>query len=241
MGALQGRGADSPNRSGVIAQRSLKTAVVNLVTGGNLLMGVTSIILASFGHGRCAVFCLIAGMILDAFDGLLARRWQVFSKIGAELDSLADLTSFVVANSVLLFFWFHGRIDLPYQIIAGAIFTLCGAFRLARFNVEPTSGGLFQGMPTTGVALLIAAIYLTHPNLEPAQGLAWQALLGLLMVSSYPYPKFGTLRRVPTIYLAALGFYAVWNLPMATAMGCLAYVASGPLLALRQGSSTPGV
>jgi CDP-diacylglycerol--serine O-phosphatidyltransferase len=225
----------------VIAQRSLKTAIVNLVTGGNLLMGVTSIILASFGYGRCAVLCLVAGMILDAFDGLLARRWQVFSKIGAELDSLADLTSFVVANAILLFFWFHGRVDLPYQILAGAIFTLCGAFRLARFNVEPTSGGLFQGMPTTGVALLIAAIYLTHPNLDPGYGLFWQGTLGLLMVSSYPYPKFGTLRRVPSPLLLSLALYGLWDLPMATAIGCFAYVASGPLLALRQGKQTPGV
>jgi CDP-diacylglycerol--serine O-phosphatidyltransferase len=215
--------------------------LVNLVTGGNLLMGVTSIILASFGHGRAAVICLIAGMILDAFDGLLARRWQVFSKIGAELDSLADLTSFVVANTVLLFFWFHGRIELPYQILAGAVFTLCGAFRLARFNVEPTSGGLFQGMPTTAAALLIAAIYLTHPGLEPVFGLAWQGTLGLLMVSSYPYPKFGQLRKVPMPVLFILGLYAFWNLPAATAIGCLAYVVSGPLLGLSKGSSTPGV
>lgn len=204
-------------------------------------MGVVSIILSSTGHGRLAVLCLVTGMILDAFDGLLARRWQVFSKIGAELDSLADLTSFVVANTILLFFWFYGRIDLPYQILAGAIFTLCGAFRLARFNVEPTSGGLFQGMPTTGVALLIAAIYLTHPNLSPLHGLAWQGLLGLLMVSSYPYPKAGTLRKVPPLYFLGLGLYAFWNLPMATAIGCLAYVVSGPFLALRQGSATPGV
>lgn len=204
-------------------------------------MGVASIILSSTGHGRYAVFCLIAGMILDAFDGLLARRWQVFSKIGAELDSLADLTSFVVANTVLLFFWFHGRVDLPYQMLAAAIFTLCGAFRLARFNVEPTSGGLFQGMPTTGVALLIAAIYLTHPNLDPVWGLAWQGVLGLLMVSSYPYPKAGTLRRVPTPYFLLLGLYGLWNFPSAAALGCLAYVASGPILALRQGSATPGV
>lgn len=204
-------------------------------------MGVTSIILASTGHGTWAVICLIAGMIMDAFDGLLARRWQVFSKIGAELDSLADLTSFVVANTVLLFFWFHGRVELPYQILAGAVFTLCGAFRLARFNVEPTSGGLFQGMPTTGVAILIAAIYLTYPGLSPAYGLAWQTLLGLLMVSSYPYPKIGQLRRVPKVYLLALIGFGLWSLPAATALGCAAYVASGPILALRQGTSTPGV
>ena len=197
-------------------------------------MGVTSIILSSAGHGNWAVFCLISGMILDAFDGLLARRWQVFSKIGAELDSLADLTSFVVANALLIYFWFQGQVALPYQILAGAIFTLCGAFRLARFNVEPTSGGLFQGMPTTGVALLIAAIYLTHPNLDPAYGLGWQAVLGLLMVSEFPYPKAGMLKKAPLPILLAPIVLAFWNLPLAAAVGCGAYVVSGPILGLVQ-------
>jgi CDP-diacylglycerol--serine O-phosphatidyltransferase len=221
----------------VVAQRQVKSTVVNLVTGGNLLMGVTSIILASSGHGNWAVFCLIAGMILDAFDGLLARRWHVFSKIGAELDSLADLTSFVVANTVLVFFWFHGRVELPYQIVAGSVFTLCGAFRLARFNVEPTSGGLFQGMPTTGVALLIAAIYLTHPTLDPGYGLLWQTVLGLLMISSYPYPKLGQLRRLPSKYLVLLSLFALWNQSGAVALACALYVLSGPFLHLRKGAT----
>ena len=195
-------------------------------------MGVTSIVLSAAGHGNWAVFCLISGMILDAFDGLLARRWQVFSKIGAELDSLADLTSFVVANALLIYFWFQGQVALPWQILAGAVFTLCGAFRLARFNVEPTSGGLFQGMPTTGVALLIAAIYLTHPYLDPIYGLGWQAVLGLLMVSDFPYPKAGMLKKAPLPVLALPLLLAVWNLPLATAVGCGIYVASGPLLCL---------
>ena len=80
-------------------------------------MGVTSIVLSAAGHGNWAVFCLIFGMILDAFDGLLARHWQVFSKIGAELDSLADLTSFVVANTLLIYFWFQGQIALPFGVL----------------------------------------------------------------------------------------------------------------------------
>ena len=195
-------------------------------------MGVTSIVLSAAGHGNWAVFCLIFGMILDAFDGLLARHWQVFSKIGAELDSLADLTSFVVANTLLIYFWFQGQIALPWQLLAGAVFTLCGAFRLARFNVEPTSGGLFQGMPTTGVALLIAAIYLTHPNLDPAYGLGWQTVLGLLMVSDFSYPKAGMLKKAPIPVLVAPLLLAFWNLPLAAAVGCGSYVASGPLLTL---------
>lgn len=195
-------------------------------------MGVTSIVLSAAGHGNWAVFCLICAMILDAFDGLLARYWQVFSKIGAELDSLADLTSFVVANTLLIFFWFQGQVALPWQILAGAVFTLSGAFRLARFNVEPTSGGMFQGIPTTGAALMIAAIYLTHPRLDPAYGLCWQVILGLLMVSDFSYPKLGMLRNAPLPLLIAPLILALWSLPLATAIGCGTYLASGPIVAL---------
>lgn len=218
----------------MIAQKRLKAIVVNLVTGVNLLMGVASILLSSMGHGRLAVACLLVGMLFDAFDGLLARYWGVFSKIGAELDSLADLTSFVVANAVLIFFWFRGGVDLYLQIVAGAVFTLCGAFRLARFNVYPTSGGVFQGIPTTGAALLIAAIYLTYPNLQPVYGLSLQVLLGLLMISSLPYPKIGQLRLIPWPFYLLLGFFACWDIQKATAIGCSLYIVSGLIAYLRR-------
>lgn len=217
----------------MITQLQIKRLVVNLVTGGNLLMGVGAILAASRGHGLLAVLFLLLGMLFDALDGLLARYWQVFSKVGAELDSLADLTSFIIANTVLIFFWFDGHIGLGWQILAGTIFCMGGAFRLARFNVYPTSGGLFQGLPTTGAALLIAAIYLTHPNLDPRLGLVCQALLGGLMVSDFPYPKLGQLRRLPPIAYGALFGFALWSFAGATALGCLLYLISGPILACR--------
>jgi len=175
-------------------------------------------------------------MILDAADGYLARKWGVFSDFGAELDSLADLTSFVVANSVLIFFWFHGSVNLWLQIAAAIVFLLGGAFRLARFNVQPTSGGIFEGMPTTGVAILVALIYIAHPDLDPMVGLFWQTTLGLLMISNFRYPKFEKLGKIPKIIfpLFLLGGYL--NFALATAVGCLAYVLSGPILTLRTGS-----
>ncbi len=218
----------------MIAQKRVKAAVVTLVTGGNLFLGLTAIILASMGFGRLAVLCLFFSMVLDALDGLLARRWEVFSDFGAELDSLADLTSFVVANSVLLFFWFHGQVWLGYQILAAAVFTLCGAFRLARFNVTPTTGNLFQGMPTTGVAIMIAAIYLTNPNLDPLVGLVWQTLLGLLMVSNFSYPKITSLTTLPKTLFVGLGLVGIFYLSTTTAACCLAYVCSGPIVSAVQ-------
>lgn len=216
----------------MIAQKRLKVAIVSLVTGSNLLLGVAAIVLASLGHGRIAVACLMFSIVADAFDGFLARKWKVFSQFGAELDSLADLTSFVVANAVLIFFWFFGEIAIGYQILAASIFLLGGAFRLARFNVWPTRGAYFQGIPTTAVAVLVGLIYLTHPDLDAVQGLAWQGAMGFLMVSNLPYPKFGAAQVPLVVKVAVLGLfiYSFWDLSMAVAIGCASYVLCGPIL-----------
>jgi CDP-diacylglycerol---serine O-phosphatidyltransferase len=220
----------------VIFQKRFKSSLVSLVTGANLVLGTVAIVLSSMGHGRWAVACLILAMLMDAADGYLARKWNVFSDFGAELDSLADLTSFVVANAVLIFFWFFGDVSLWLQLAASIVFLLGGAFRLARFNVAPTTGGIFQGMPTTGVAILIAVIYLTHPDMSPLTGLFWQTTLGFLMVSNFRYPKLGKLAGLPKLIfpLFLLGCY--FNLALTTALGCLAYIVSGPILTLKTGS-----
>ena len=220
----------------VIFRKRLKASFVSLVTGFNLVFGTVAIVLSSLGHGNWAVLCLLLAMFLDALDGYLARKWGVFSDFGAELDSLADLTSFVVANSVLIFFWFFGQTNLWLQIFAAIIFLLGGAFRLARFNVAPTTGGIFQGMPSTGVAIMIAFVYLSHPNLDPVIGLFWQATLGFLMVSDLRYPKLGELKKLPKIVFPGILLLAYFNFAWATALSCLTYILSGPVLTLKTGT-----
>lgn len=220
----------------VIYRKRLKSSVVSLVTGFNLVFGTVAIVLSSMGLGRWAVLCLFLAMALDAVDGFLARKWGVFSDFGAELDSLADLTSFVVANAVLIFFWFYGQVHLGLQILAAIVFLLGGAFRLARFNVAPTTGGIFQGMPTTGVAVLVAVIYLGHPHMDPIAGLFWQTTLGFLMVSNFRYPKLGKLAKLPKVVFPLFIIGAFWNYALTSAVGCLLYVISGPLLTLKTGN-----
>ena len=220
----------------VIFRKRLKATFVSLVTGFNLVFGAVAIVLSSLGYGRWAVLCLILAMILDAMDGYLARKWGVFSDFGAELDSLADLTSFVVANSVLIFFWFFGQTNLWLQVLAAIVFLLGGAFRLARFNVAPTTGGIFQGMPTTGVAIMIAFVYLSHPTLDPVWGLFWQVTLGFLMVSNLRYPKLGELQKLPKVIFPAFLLLAYFSFAWATAVACISYVLSGPVLTLQTGA-----
>lgn len=220
----------------MIFRKRLKSTIVSLVTGFNLVFGTVAIVLASLGQGNWAIVCLVLAMLLDAVDGYLARKWGVFSDFGAELDSLADLVSFVVANAILIFFWFYGDVSLWLQTAAAIVFLLGGAFRLARFNVEPTTGGLFQGMPTTGVAILVALIYISHPELDPLAGLFWQTTLGFLMVSNFRYPKLGKLGQLPKLVFPLFLVAAYFNFALTTAIGCLMYVLSGPILTLKTGS-----
>lgn len=220
----------------MIFQKRMKASIVSLVTGFNLVFGTVAIVLSSLGQGNWAIVCLVLAMLLDAADGFLARKWGVFSDFGAELDSLADLTSFVVANAVLIFFWFYGQVSLYLQVLAAIVFLLGGAFRLARFNVQPTSGGIFQGMPTTGVAILIAFIYVGHPHLDPLVGLFWQTTLGFLMISNFRYPKLGKLAKLPKLVFPLFLLCGYLNFPLTTAVGCFVYVLSGPLLTLKTGS-----
>jgi CDP-diacylglycerol--serine O-phosphatidyltransferase len=133
------------------------------------------------------VFILLAAMA-DGLDGFLARKVGG-SPLGANLDSLADLISFGAAPAFLAITAFH----LPIIFWPlGIFFLLCGALRLARFNVVAGKGdAFFEGLPipAAGIALS-ASVLLGRPGLS----IALMLFLALLMVSSISYPKIRDLR-----------------------------------------------
>ncbi len=111
-----------------------------------------------------AVFIFIAA-IFDLLDGFAARSLKIFSSIGKDLDSLADLVSFGVAPSMILFklLWLGymmqpEALDVSLLAMAPAFLVACfGALRLARFNVSDTGkGNEFKGLPIPAVGILIA-------------------------------------------------------------------------------------
>jgi CDP-diacylglycerol--serine O-phosphatidyltransferase len=153
-----------------------------------------------------SIFIAIAG-ICDLLDGWVARALKVFSPIGKDLDSLADLVSFGVAPSVIIYklLWDalmgeRNAFDVSMIGMAPAFLIACfGALRLARFNINPTtSKGFFEGMPIPAVGMFVASfpiIMWYNPY-----GLAtwfqnkWVlysvvALLCWLMVSKIPFIK----------------------------------------------------
>jgi CDP-diacylglycerol---serine O-phosphatidyltransferase len=148
-------------------------ALPSCLTVGNLLLGIVSILLAFQDSWEYAAIMVIFGMILDGLDGRVARMLNTQSEFGKELDSLSDVISFGVAPAVT------------------AIFPICGALRLARFNVHPGEPGYFIGLPITAAGGILATMALYHNHVPNAYFLMVAMLfLSFLMVSQIKYPTF---------------------------------------------------
>ena len=136
----------------------------SLLTLGNLAAGVMAMIFAAQYHLSSAAWCIIAGIILDMFDGRVARWAGATSQFGVELDSLCDLVSFGVAPAFLMF-----RVALEpwgppgYMIVV--FFAMTAALRLARFNLRAQTGEVsthFTGLPVPAAAGILASFVLSY-------------------------------------------------------------------------------
>ena len=211
-----------------------------------LASGITAIRFAIDGKWEIAVTFIICAGILDMLDGRAARMLGADSRFGAQLDSLADLVSFGVAPSIIMYRWSLEQMD-HLGWIAALIFCACGAIRLARFNVESvrdegaTKGNpYFTGLPTPAAAcMVLLPLLVSFQWNDPLINQAWVSLTILLvtaalMVSRLPTPsiKYMKLQRQHRI-LAGICFAALaaalitW--PWATmTIGLLIYIASIP-------------
>lgn len=168
---------------------SVNKGWANTMTLVNIVFGSLSLISTLHGeYHSAAIFIILAG-IADALDGRIARKLGIMSEMGKELDSLCDLVSFGVAPAVLLYD--QVLYSFPYSLgLAAAIFyIMCGAFRLARFNVLNISG-YFVGIPITLSGSLIAPISWFASDLSANLILAIVVLFSVLMVSTLKVRKF---------------------------------------------------
>lgn len=174
--------------------------IPNLLTFGNLSCGFVSIVLSgSQSHDRffAAALLILAAALLDGMDGQIARWLRTESPLGKELDSLADCVTFGVAPGYLaykaylagMYVWL-GRIGLDMGILLAAIFPICAAYRLARFNVR-SSKGSFSGLPSPAAAVLVAlgVIVFMNTGFHPALFAVLFCVVGFLMVSTITYSK----------------------------------------------------
>ena len=120
----------------------------NAITCLNLASGCVALILAFNGFYGYASLAICAAAVFDFLDGAVARLLGAYSDIGAELDSLSDLVSFGVAPGLMV----YCQLPSPYNIVA-ILIPVCGALRLARFNVDTRQTTSFIGLPIPANAL----------------------------------------------------------------------------------------
>ncbi|MFA6074435.1 MAG: CDP-diacylglycerol--serine O-phosphatidyltransferase [Negativicutes bacterium] len=167
-----------------------KAMIPNLFTLSNCLFGMLSVV-ASINHNfiLAALFIVIA-VAADAMDGRVARFFEVASEMGKQLDSLSDAVSFGAAPAILLYQYDLHRLGW-YGAIICAVYTMCGVWRLARFNISTAEiKGYFQGLPIPGGGIAIAAFVFSGHSLELYGVISYILLMGFLMVSSIKYPDF---------------------------------------------------
>lgn len=165
----------------------------HVLTYINLLLGFYAIIQAFEGNYLMACWLIVIASICDGLDGKIARYTKSSSEMGIELDSLADIVSFGVAPSVLLYTVSFHKFGFAGLILA-ALPLFFGAVRLARFNVSATLGEKknYTGLPIPMQAATIATFIVFNYALWGSLTLEILLLpltlaLALLMVSQIPY------------------------------------------------------
>jgi CDP-diacylglycerol--serine O-phosphatidyltransferase len=252
-------------------------ALPTLFTAGNVFLGFVSILqsfqgamqamagaLGSNSQFEAAAKMIGIAVFLDGLDGRIARLTNTESAFGREMDSLADVITFGLAPAVLAFAWGMQFIDggvtglmREHFFRAGYfvcfLYLLCGAARLARFNVQtnpvPKNPGrpdrkYFVGLPIPAAAALVAAVVYAADSAPlvwwpfAAAWLTLLALLSFLMVSTWRYRSFKDMsllrpRSPLTVILLGALIYLIWNYSRAALLGmAVAYVGSGIFIRL---------
>ncbi len=186
----------------------MKKQIPNLITVLNLLCGCLAILFVVSGDLVISSFLVIAGMFFDFFDGLVARLLHVQSKLGVQLDSLADMVSFGVVPGLMMFQLLNKSL-MPQELrtgfeatetlkefepgmsfipFIGMLIIIASAYRLAKFNIDTRQSDNFIGLPTPANTLLIISLplifhYQYSPFLERVIFNHW-FLIALTIVSS---------------------------------------------------------
>ena len=172
----------------------------NSLTLGGLFCGFYAILASFKGHFIYAAWAILIATIFDGLDGWVARLTNSTTKFGIELDSLSDLVAFGVAPAVLIYSWAlqpFGRLGWG----AAFLYVICGALRLARYNVQMVSAEskAFVGLPIPAAGIVLASFVLFYNEVWGSLGaknhaiLFLQFLLAVLMVSTL---RFHSIKEV---------------------------------------------
>ena len=237
--------APTPPRRGVYL-------LPNLFTTGGMLAGFYAIVSAIDGHFIAAAVAVFVAGLLDGIDGRVARLTNTQSEFGTQYDSLADLVSFGLAPSLVIYTWslegqrsaspFLGKVGWA----AAFLYAACAALRLARFNTQvgTVDKRWFLGLSSPAAAGLMMSYVWTFAD-QGLDGYRWAPLslivtitAGLLMVSRIRYWSFKSkpdTERVPFLWIVvAVGFFVLLAIdpPRVLLAMAVIYASSGPLMAL---------
>lgn len=258
----------SPDRG----PRRAAYALPTLFTAGNVFLGFYALLEVFQGamqaavnaagaqaHFQWAAIGITVAVLLDGLDGRIARMTHTVSDFGREMDSLADVITFGIAPAVLAFAWGFQFVEPPTDWITleqlrnagyfvSFVFLLCGALRLARFNIQKNpvlrnpgrpDRKYFAGLPIPAAAAMVAGVVYgsgstpLHWWVFSAGWVALLAVLSFLMVSTWRYPSFKDIDllrpRSPLTFLLLASVIALivnfLRLALLTLPAC--YVATG--------------
>jgi len=173
----------------------------NALTLLNLTLGLGAIMIVATPNARTnllflASFFIGLAALMDRFDGQLARKLDAESELGKELDSLSDLVSFGIAPMVVA--WRTGLMMLGFVgLLVCILYPLCGAYRLARFNITKLKG-TYMGLPITLAGSFMALINILNVYIISRGFLSifnaiitavFAIILSLLMISKFQLKK----------------------------------------------------
>jgi CDP-diacylglycerol---serine O-phosphatidyltransferase len=216
--------------------------IPSLFTVGNIFCGYYAILASMHGHYLQASYAIGIAIILDSVDGFVARLTNSASGFGLQLDSLADVISFGIAPSILALVWGLSAVESRLAVVAAFTFTICGAMRLARFNVQAGNLKHFVGLPIpAGGGAIAAVVHFFESPIKTQTGsnlmVAGVFILSFLMISTIRYNSLKNLTLgkkshfailIIALLLALIVNYSRWTLLVLAAGYCI----SGPVIRL---------
>ena len=176
----------------------MKQHIPNAVTCLNIFSGCVGIVFAFNGNLVFASYAILIAAVLDFLDGMIARRLKAYSELGNQLDSLADMVSFGVLPSVIIYHLFLSSIEITsLSLISYSAFIIAvfSGLRLAKFNIDTRQSENFIGLPTPANALLIASFpFMMEENnsifmnyiMNPNSLLIFSLIMSFLLISEIP-------------------------------------------------------
>lgn len=215
-------------------------SIADLLTLLNAIFGVLAILVLFSGlfdsesSIHLSLSLILIALVIDGIDGIVARKIGA-SNIGEYLESMADMTSLVIAPSILLYFIYNTTIIYSterhlYLIIALLLFLSFGIIRLASFHVMKKDK-LFVGLPASAATIIL--LILGYFKVDLVYILPAVIIIGALMASTIRFPKpdikinaFATILIILTVILGK-SFYGI--APILLLLGILTYAIVGPI------------